>query len=152
MVVAAVWAGSGYVAVGEELPGLGVVVLFGGFLYEFALFVECAEEIGGYLPVCVAGGSAVDVHGDAEVLERLLDDGVVPVVDVLRRDAFFSGPDGDGDSVFVGAADHDDLLSFGAEVADVDVGWDVDTGEVSDVYGSVGVGERGCDERPFVFC
>ena len=142
VLVAAAGAGAGDVAVGQELASLLVVVLLRHFLDEFALVVELLEVGGCGLVVEGAGGAAVDVEGDAQFGEGLLDDFVVAVDDVLRCYAFAAGLDSDGHAVFVAAADKHHLLALGAQVACVDVSRNVHTGQVTDVYGSVGVGQR----------
>ena len=49
--VLAMRASANDVTVGQELLGFLVVVLFRGFLDEFALFIEIQEEIRGHLMV-----------------------------------------------------------------------------------------------------
>ena len=142
VLVAAVGAGAGDVAVGQELLGLLVVVLLRHFLDELALLVEFLEVGGGGLVVLLAGGAAVDVERDAQFGEAVLDNLVVAVDDVLRRDALLAGLDGDGHAVLVAAADEHHLLALGAEVAHIDVGGHVDAGQVADVHRAVGVGQR----------
>ena len=137
--VVAVRALAGDVAVGQELVGLLVVVLFGGFLGELSLVVELAEEVGCKLVVGVAGGAAVDVEAYSELLEALLYHRVVAVYHVLGRDALFLGAYGDGHSVLVATADEHHLLLLQAQIAHVDVCRHVDSGQVSDVDSTVGV-------------
>ena len=146
---AAVGAGSGHVAVGEELSGLLVVELHGCFLYEFSLVVEAAEEVGGHAAVSVGGGASVDIERDAELSERVLDDVVIAVHDVLGGDTLLAGLYGDGYAMLVAAADHEHVLTAQAEIAGVDVGRHIYTGEVADVDRAVGVGESGGDESTF---
>ncbi len=139
VLVLAVRARAGDVTVGEELLGLLIVVLHRGLLDELALVVQLLEVGGGRFVMRGVRGSGVDVEGDAEVLERLLDDVMVAVHDVLRGHALLAGLDGDGHAVLVGAADEEHLLAVVAQIARVDVGRDIDAGEVADVDGTVGV-------------
>ena len=74
---------------------------------------------------------------------------MVAVYDVLRRAAFLLGADGDGHAVLVASADEDDVLLLQAQVAHVDVGGDVDAGQVSDVDGTVGIGQGRCHGGTF---
>ena len=79
--------------------------MFGGLLLEAALFIELQEEGLGGLPVQVGGGAVVDVEGDPEALEGVLDQSVVPVHDGLGVGAFLLGPDGDGGTMLIASAD-----------------------------------------------
>ena len=90
-------------------------------------------------------GAGIDVERNPQFLERLLDDVVVTVHDILRGYAFFAGLKGNGHAVLVGAAEEKHLFSVVAEVAGIDVGRDVNTGQVTDMDGAVGVRQRGGD-------
>ena len=139
--VSAVGALAHDVAVGEKLVGLLVVILFRLLLYELALVVELAEEVGCQLAVCLRCGAAVDVERDAKLLKRVLDELVVAVADVLWGAAFLLGADGDGHAVLVASADEHHVLALQPKVAGVDVGRHVHAGHVADVHTAVGVGE-----------
>lgn len=66
---------------------------------------------------------------------------------VLGSDAFAACADGDGHSVFVGAADEFDVFASESEVSYIYVRRNVDAGKVTEVHGAVGVGQGGCDHR-----
>lgn len=76
---------------------------------------------------------------------------MVAVDHFLRGDALLAGAQGDGYTVFVAAADHHYVLALETHVARVDVSRDIDSGEVSDVNGPVGIGEGGGDECTLEF-
>ena len=65
---------------------------------------------------------------------------MIAVYYILRCNPFFFGTDGDGHSVFVGAADKDHVFFFQSQIADVDVGRYVNPCQVSDMNGAVGIG------------
>ena len=138
------------VAVGQKLLRLFVVELRGGFLGELALVVELAEEVGGKLVVRFARGARIHVERDAEVLETLLDERVVAVHHVLRRDALLPGANRDGHAVFVGAADVHHVLFLQTEVAHVDVGRHIHACQMADVDTAVGIGQRRRDGGPLI--
>ncbi len=69
---------------------------------------------------------------------------MIAVYYILRCNPFFFGTDGDGHSVFVGAADKDHVFFFQSQIADVDVGRYVNPCQVSDMNGAVGIGQRRC--------
>ena len=148
--VVAVWAFAHDIAVGQKLAGLFVIILLGLLLHELAVVVELAEEVAGQPMVRGAGGAAVDVERNAELLERLLDHRVVAVHHVLRGDALLAGADGDGHAVLVASADEDDVLALQPQVADVDVGGYIHAGQVADVHATVGVWQRGGDGSAFI--
>ena len=138
--VAAMWAGAGDVAVGEELMGFLIVVLHRSLLDKLACFIELVEIFGSGFVVFFAAGAAVDVERDAEFGERLFDYLMVTVDDVLWRDAFFAGLDGDRHTVFVAAANEHNFLSLCTQVAHIDVGGYIYTGKMADMDGAVGIG------------
>jgi hypothetical protein len=140
---------SRHVAVGEKLSGLLVIELHGCFLDKFPLVVKTAEEIGRHAPVGFGSRTAVDVERNAEFLERILDDLVVTVHDILWSHSLVARLDGNGHTVLVAAADHEDFLASEAHVAGVDVGRHVDAGEMADMHRSVCIGESRCDESAF---
>ena len=71
---------------------------------------------------------------------------MVAVHHVLWRDALLAGPDGDGHSVLVAAADEYHLALLQSEVTHVDVCRHVDAGQVANMYAAVGIGQR-CGHR-----
>ena len=75
---------AGDVAVSEKLSSLLIVVLHRGLLDEFPLFIELFEICRCGLVVLFARCAAVDIERYAELSERVLDDGVVAVDNVLR--------------------------------------------------------------------
>ena len=147
---AAAWTGTHDVAVGEELARHLVAVLLFGYLLQFALVVKSAEEVAGELMVYVAGGAAVYVERDAELLEGVLYHLVVAVHHFLYGDTLLTGTYGDGHAMLVRATDEDHLALLQTEVAHVDVGRDVNACEVSYVYAAIGIRQGGSDGGSFV--
>ena len=149
--IAAVGAFAHDVAVGEEGLRLFVVVLFVGFLHKFALVVERAEEIRCHLAVGFAGGAGINVEGDAEAFKTVFDELVVAVHHFLNTATFLAGTNGYGHTMLVRTADEEDFAVAEAEIAGIDVGGDVDTGQVADVHTAVGIGQGGGDEGSLEF-
>ena len=137
------------VAVGQEGVCLLVVVLLALFFHKFAFVIECAEEVGCRLAMRLGGGASVGVEGDAEALERLLDEFVVAVDHLLRGAVLLAGTYGDGHAVLVGAADEEHVTLAQPEVTHIDVGGHVDAGQVTYVHAAIGIGQRGRDQRTF---
>ncbi len=71
---------------------------------------------------------------------------MVAVDNVLRRDSLGARFQCDGYSVFVAAAYHNHRASRKAQVTRINISWNIDSGEVSDVHRAVSVREGGCDE------
>ena len=134
------------VAVGEELPCLGVVVLLRLLLDEGSLVIEGTEEGRGMLPMGRARRTAIDVEGHTEASEGVSDNGVVAVYYILRGDSLLLRTDGDGHTVLITPADEEHLLPLEPQVASVDICWDVYPGEVADMHWPIGVGQGGRDE------
>ncbi len=87
----------------------------------------------------VGCGARIYVERYAQACERLLDERMVAVHHILRRDALLAGAYGDGHSVLVAAADEQHLLSLKTEIPRIDVGRDIDSGQVADMHRPVGV-------------
>jgi hypothetical protein len=134
------------VAVGEEGFGFFVVVLFRFAFQKLPFVVESAEKVGSHFLVGVARGARVDVEGDAEVFKRLFDELVIAVYHFLHGATFFACTDSHGHSVFVRATDEEHFLLAQTEIAHIDVGRNVNTSQVTDVYTAVGIGKGSSDE------
>ena len=147
----AVLALAGDVAVGKEGLRLLVVILHAGLLDEFAFIVKRTEKVGSHLVMGCRRSARVHIERYAKFLERLLDEVVVTVNNILWGNALLTCPDGDGHSVFVRPADEEYIFLLQAQVTHVDVGRNIHTGEVANVYGTVGVGQRRSDGCSFEF-
>ena len=139
------------VAVGQELSRLLVVELPRRFLHQFSLVVEFAEEVGRKLVMRLRCGARIDIEGDTKVFKRGLDHLVIAVDNILRCDALFPGPDGDGHSVFVAAADEHHGLLLKSQVAHINIGRYIDTSQVAYVHTAVGIWQ-GCRHRRPLEC
>ena len=89
--------------------------------------------------VYAGSGAAVDVEGDAEVLERLLYKLVIPVDNFLDGDALLACPDGHGYTMLVGASYEDYVLVFKPQVSHVYVCRNIYAGQMANVYAAIGV-------------
>ena len=93
------------VAVGKESLCFLVVVLHRGLFYELAFVVKGTKECRCRVVVHLRSGTPVHIERNAELLERVADERVIAVHDVLRRASFLLGADGDGHAVLVRASD-----------------------------------------------
>ena len=85
-------------------------------------------------------GTRIDVERDAETFETVLDELVIAVHHFLNAATFFARTDSYGNTVLVRSADEKHIAVTQTEVAGIDVGGYVNTGEVADVHTAVGVG------------
>ena len=127
------------ISIRKELLAFGIEVLLRLFLDELPFVIEFLEELLSRGTVHLRRGTRVDVVADAQLLERLLDDGMVAVDDVLWRHAFFLSLDGNRHAVLVGTTDKQHFLTAHSQIADIGVGGDVNAGKVTNVDGAVGV-------------
>ncbi len=89
----------------------------------------------------VAGGGAGEqVIAQAQLVQVLHDDLVVPVHQFPRGHTLVFRLHGDGRAVLVGAADHEDVVSGQAVIAGEDVAGNAEAGHMADVAGTVGIG------------
>ena len=130
------------VAVCKKLFGLRIIVLLGLLCDELSFIVQLAEKFGSVPLVNRRGCTAIDVEVDSQTRERILDDLVVTVHDILRGTALHAGLDRDRDSVLIASADIKHILSPHPEVPDVDVRRHVYPGQMTDVDRSVGIRQR----------
>ncbi len=96
-------------------------------------------------------GAGVDVERHAEFLKRILYDFVVAVDDILGGHPFGLGLYGDGHTMLVAAPYHNHILAAQAQETGVDVGGNVNSGKVADMYRAVGIGQRRGHERALEF-
>ena len=139
--VSAVRASAGDVAVGQELLRFFVVILFGGLLDEFSLIIQGAEEIRRHLVMYLRRRAGINIERNAELLERLLNNIMVTVHHILRRNPFFLRAERDGHPMLVRPANHQNLFAFQAEIAGVNIRRDVNPREMSDMHRPVRVGQ-----------
>ena len=144
-------AGSDYVPVSEESLRLRVVVLLRLPGDELALVIELAEEVRGILLMHLRAGTSVNVEIDTEARERVLDNLVILVHNILRRAALLTGLDRNRHTVFVAAAYIEHILSPHPEISDVDIRRHIDTGEMADVDRAVGIRQRTGHKCSFEF-
>lgn len=139
------------IAVGKELMGFIVVELLALHLHELVVVIELTEKVAGYLMMDVAGGTAIYVERNAEPFERILDDLVITIDDILRRAALLLGTNGDRHTMFVTATDEEYFLTLQAQITYIDVGRYIHTGQVTDVHWSIGIRKCRRDKCSFEF-
>jgi hypothetical protein len=76
---------------------------------------------------------------------------MIPVHHFLGSDPLLTRLDGDGYAMLIGAADVGHVFSQGSEVAYINIGRNIATRQVTNVQGSIGIGERGGDGISFEF-
>ena len=64
---------------------------------------------------------------------------MIAIYYLLYGDTFLLGTDGDRQAVLIATADEDNVLLLEAELAILDIGWHIDTCQVTDMHTTVGV-------------
>ena len=135
------------VTVGQESMCLLVVILHRGFLHELALVVQGTEKLRSRLAMHFGRRAPVHIERNAEFLERVLDDFMITVYHVLRRDTLLLGPDGDGHAMLVGTADEKHVFLLQTKVTHVNVRRNIHPCQMTDVHRTVGVWQSRRDGR-----
>src|SRR5699024_10292387 len=139
-VVTADRAGALDVAVRQGAAGGRGHRTLGGLFDHVAVGVHGAEHFLHDGVVVARGGAGEQVVGQAQLGQVFHDHAVVPVGEDLRVDSFLLGLDQDGGAVFIGAGDHQHVVTRHSHVPAEHVGGDAETGDVANVPGAVGVG------------
>ena len=103
--------------------------------------------------VSLAGGTAVHVERDAELLERFLDHAMVTVYHILWSNALLTCTNGNGYTMFIATANEHHFFLFQSEITYVNVGWNIDTSQMTDVYTAISIGQcrrNGCSLEFFL--
>ena len=77
-------------------------------------------------------------------MERLLDEFVIAVHNVLRCHALLAGQQRDRHTVLIATADEHNVLFFQAQIAHINVGRNINSGQMADMHTPVGVGQSRC--------
>ena len=149
--VVAIGTFSCHVTVGKELLGLLVVKLGSSLLRQFSLVIEFAKPFGSKFMMDVGGGAAIDVKGDTELLERVLNHLVITIHHVLWGDALLAGSHRDGHTVLIASADKQHILLLQSQVTYIDVGWYVNASQMTDVNTTVCIGQCRGHRSPLKF-
>ena len=67
---------------------------------------------------------------------------MIAVNHILWGDALLAGTHRDGHTVLVTTADKHDILLLQAQIAHIDVSWDIDTSQVTNVHTTISVWQR----------
>ena len=95
-------------------------------------------------------GSSVVVKRNAKVIKRRLDHIVIVINEFFWRFPFSFCSNGNRHSVLITSTDKKHILSFHAQVAGINVCWNINTSEMSDMYRTIGV-RKCCGNRVAVF-
>ena len=141
--------GTDNVTVGQELSRLHVAILFLRDLFQLTIVIQLAEEVGSELMVNRTRRAAIDIKRDAQLLERFLDDVVIAIHHILRRDTLLAGTQRHRHTVLIRSTNHQHLLALQSEVTCVNIGGHIYASQVSDMNRAIGVGQRRCYQGSF---
>ena len=121
------------VPVSQEMARLLVVELLAHLLDELPVVIQLAEEIARQFVVRLARCAAIDVEGNAEALEAVLDEVMVAIHHLLHRDALLAGTDGDRHTVLIASTDEQALAALQPQVARINVSRHIDASQMTDM-------------------
>ena len=110
--IAAIGTSANDISICEEDAFLLIIILIGSFLQEQLLVVNVGKEVLRRLMMRFVTGAAIDAEGDAKVFKRLLHHIMIFVDEFSRGNAGLFGAQGNGDTVFIRAADKHDVLAL----------------------------------------
>ena len=135
MFVATVRTSPGNIPVCEELVSLLVVILHRGFLDKFAFIVQLPKEIGSHF--------TMNLGSRAELLERLFNNMVITVHDILRGHSFDLRLNRDRHAMLVATADHDHIFAFQPQIPGINICRDIYSRQVTYMHRAVGIRQSG---------
>ena len=142
--------GTRNIAIGQESGGLFVVILLRGLLNKYPFIVKGLKKFRCGFMMYLVGGTGVNIKRDPKILKCLFIDPVIAVHHLLGGDSFLTCLQGDGYPMFVRSADGDHISVPLAQVADINVGGDINPRQVAQVKGAVGIGQGRCNQCSFV--
>ena len=135
------------ITVGQELLRLLIVVLLACFLDEFTFIIQCTEKIRGHLMMHSGSSTRIDIKRDTELLERFLDNTVVTIHHILRRDPLLLRSQRDGYPMFVRTTNHQHFLPLQTKVTGINISRHIYPGQMADMHRSVRIRQRRSNQR-----
>ncbi len=126
-----------HIAVSQEFAGLLIVRLHRSLLLKLAVVIQAAEKFACRAVVYIGSGAGIHIERYSQLLHSVLDDSMVAVHDILRGHTLGAGLDGDRHTMFVTASHHHNILSALTQIACVDIGGYIHSGQMSYVDRSV---------------
>ena len=96
--------------------------------------------------MCCAGCTAISIKRHAEALKGILDNAMVAIHYILGGNALFLSLNGNGYTMLITTANEEYLLAFESEVASVDISRYIYASQVTNMHGTIGVGQGGSDK------
>ena len=149
MFVATVRTSPGNIPVCEELVSLLVVILHRGFLDKFTFIVQLPKEIGSHFTMNLGSRARVNIERDSKLLERLFNNIVITVHDVLRGHPFGLRLNRDRHAMLVATADHDHIFAFQPQIPGINICRDIYSRQVTYMHRAVGIRQSGGNQCTF---
>ncbi len=137
------------IAVGEKLVGLLVIELHRTLLHKLPVVIETAEKLRRRGRMDIARGARIDVKRHTQLLKTVFYYFVVTVNNILGGHTLSLGLDGDRHPMLIAPADHDNILATHPQETGIDVGGNINPGQMAYMHRPVGIGQRGCHKCPF---
>ena len=149
MFVATVRTSPGNIPVCEELVSLLVVILHRGFLDKFTFIVQLPKEIGSHFTMNLGSRARVNIERDSELLERLFNNIMITVHDILRGHSFGLRLNRDRHAMLVATADHDHIFAFQPQIPGINICRDIYSRQVTYMHRAVGIRQSGGNQCTF---
>ena len=141
------------ITVGKERLRLLVVILHGGLFDEFPLVVKFAEKFRRGRGMGRRRCPRIDIERHSQPLERLFDQVMVTIHDLLRGHPLLAGLYGDGHAVLVRSADRNHVAALQPQVTRVNIRRYINSRQMADMHRAVCIGESRCNEVTLeLFC
>jgi hypothetical protein len=137
------------VTVGKEAASSLVKELLADLLHKLAFLVEFLEEVACKLVMNGTAGARVYIEGDAKLFERVLDDAMIAVNNLLHADTLLASTNGNGYTMLVATTNEEYIALLQAQISHVDIGRHIYTSQMTDVYRAVGIGKSRCNGGSF---
>ena len=84
--------------------------------------------------MCFRTCAGIDIERDTELFERIFDDLMITVNNILRSHSLFLSLDGNGHSMLIRTTDKYYFFSFLPQIAHINIGRNINTGQMTDIF------------------
>ena len=89
--------------------------------------------------MCFRTCAGIDIERDTELFERIFDDLMITVNNILRSHSLFLSLDGNGHSMLIRTTDKYYFFSFLPQIAHLNIGRNINTGQMTDMHRPVSI-------------
>ena len=97
--------------------------------------------------MCSRSRTGIDIERDTKLLKRLLDNTMITVHHILRRNPFFLRSQRDRHSMLIRSTDHQNFFPLQAKIACINISRHIHPGQMSDMHRPVRIRQRRSYQR-----